>query len=610
MEEGSLAVVILPTYHDVLQNQNQLFGSCHAKSEEMENTGKKNEDLAIVILPNYLDQHESIRQPPAPPVSKKKRNIKALSNRNEVAEWKQDLLQPVNTESIPSLPRWKGHLLLGRKKYRNFVMLTLAMFLSILILNVVIGPINGAGGDVRFDGGQVAYSPLNDRFIEVNELYPCDPKIQSTGCRNTLTPFFQDSNSMPQGIYIDTVIPFFIVIVAMSSTVLLSKRMREQFSGARIEQAVGFDPRNPRKNELPEYAVRRLKSFYYSLLAVVPLLLIFLMLHLTIFQIDGEGYATEFDGIVPVNYPDDPEMILHPGDIYACDASIQLGSCDFVIKPTISGSWIAPLGIYPVHVIIMILLVIGLLSSYAISVELQRGGMHSRFYTKQQIGLHSGKFGLEFYRDMITRGTKAIEINHKFDNKPQTLFQRVNHILKAIVHQIDRFITKIVSVVRRKKYRESDGIFDPSRVNYFSKVSLIEHKISETYTFASFICPNPVVRGKIVPLTRLYPFDLLRPKIFKTDKTFNRIKSNPLRRRPIIRGAKTPSLRKASIKARRSQNYRVKFGKVEVDKIPFQFIHVDEKTADKYRSGSHEEGVLFVHDRKDHDILVDLSKLG
>ena len=151
---------------------------------------------------------------------------------------------------------------------------------------------------------------------------------------------------MPQGIYIDTAIAFLIVIAAMASTILVSKRMREQFNGVKIEQAVGFDPRSPEKNKLSEYTANRLKSIHYSLLAVVPLLLIFLMLHLTIFHIDGEGYATEYDGIVPVNYPDNPEMLLFPGDVYACDASIQLGSCDFVIKPTISGSWIAPLGIY------------------------------------------------------------------------------------------------------------------------------------------------------------------------------------------------------------------------------------------------------------------------
>lgn len=610
MEEGSLGVVILPTYHDVLQNQNQLFESAHEKLGEMENTGQKNEDLAIVILPDYLEQHESIIQPPPPPVSNKKRNKKTLSKRNEVAEWKQDLLQPVNIEPIPSLPRWKGHLLLGRKKYRDFVMLTLAMFLSILILNVVIGPINGAGGDVRFDGGQVAYSPLNERFIDVNELYPCDPKIQSTGCRNTLTPFFQDSNSMPQGIYIDTVIAFFIVIVAMYSTVLLSKRIREQFNGVRIEQAIGFDPWNPRKNELPENAVRRLKSLYYSLLAVVPLLVIFLMLHLTIFHIDGEGYATEFDGIVPVNYPDDPKMLLYPGDIYACETSIQLGSCDFVIKPTISGSWIAPLGIYPVHVIMMILLLIGILGSHAISVELQRGGMHSQFYKKQEIGLRSGKFGLEFYRDMIVRGVKAIEVNHKFDKTPQTLFQSLTHVFKIAINLINRFISRILSVLRWKKHRKSDGIFDPKRVNYFTRVSLKEHTCSGTYPFESLNSPSPVVRGKIVSLTRLYPFELLRPKSFKPTRSFNRIKRTPLRMRPMIRGRKTPSVRKPLIKARRSQNYRVKFGKVEVDKVPFKFLHVDEKTAQKYKSGSHEEGVLFVHDRNDHDVLVNISKLG
>jgi len=599
-DDDELSIVILPTYHDVLLNQARFSESTHGESGELQNTVEKSDDLAIVILPDYLEQHKSIKQPPPPQIRKKKGNKKLSSSPNEAAEWKRDLLQPVMTPPIPSLPRWKGNLLLGRKKYRDFVMLTMTMILSILILNVVIGPINGAGGDARFDGEQVAYSPLNERYIEANELYPCDPKIQSTGCRNTLTPFFQDSDSMPQGIYMDTGIAFFVVIAAMSSTVLLSKKMREQFNGVKIEQAVGFDPRNPEKNKQRENTANRLKSFYYSLLAVVPLLLIFLMLHFTIFQIDGEGYATEYDGIVPVNYPNNPEMVLFPGDIYPCDASIQLGSCDFVIKPTISGSWISPLGIYPVHIIMITLLIIGLISSYAISVELQRGRLHSQFYTKQVIGLHSGKFGLEFYKDMIDRGTKAIEISHIFDKRPRTIFQWLIHFFKTILNQIGRL----------KKYRKSDGIFDPTKVNYFSKVTLIEHMMSESYTFGTFNSPSPVQRGKIVPLTRLYPFKLLQPKKFKPTIIFDRIKRNSLRMRPMIRGQKTPSRRKPLIKPRRSQNYRVKFGRVEVDKIPFKFVHVDEKTAQHYKSGSHEEGVLFVHDQKDNYVLVDISKLG
>ena len=610
MEDDDLAVVVLPSYLDVLQDQDRPSESGHGNAAHSQNSLEKSEELAIVILPDYLEQHESIIQPPPPPIGNKRKSKKSMSNQNEAGEWKKDLLQPVNTDPMPSLPRWKGNLLLGRKKYRNFVMLTLTMLLSILILNVVIGPINGVGGDVRFDGEQVAYSPLNDRFIEINELYPCDPKIQSTGCRNTLTPFFQDSDSMPQGIYIDTVIAFLIVIAAMASTILVSKRMREQFNGVKIEQAVGFDPRIPEKNKLSEYTANRLKSIHYSLLAVVPLLLIFFMLHLTIFHIDGEGYATEYDGIVPVNYPDNPEMLLFPGDVYACDASIQLASCDFVIKPTISGSWIAPLGIYPVHVIMLTLLIIGLVCSYAISVELQRGRLHSQYYTKQEIGLRSGKFGLEFYRDMISRGVKAIEVNHKFDKTPQTLFQSLTHVFKTTINRINRFISRILSVLRWKKHRKSDGIFDPKRVNYFSRVSLKEHISSETYPFESLNSPSPVARGKIVSLTRLYPFELLRPKSFKPTRSFNRIKRSPLRMRPMIRGRKTPSVQKPSIKARRSQNYRVKFGKVEVDKVPFKFVHVDEKTAQKYKSGSQEEGVLFVHDRNDHDVLVDISKLG
>ena len=167
MGDDDLAIVVLPTYHDVLQEQGRPLGSGQESSGNLQHTLVKSEELAIVILPDYLEQHESIIQPPPPPIPKKKKSKKSLSNQNDAAEWKKDLLQPVNTVPLPSLPRWKGNLLLGRKKYRNFAMLTLTMLLSILILNVVIGPINGVGGDVRFDGEQVAYSPLNNRFIEI-----------------------------------------------------------------------------------------------------------------------------------------------------------------------------------------------------------------------------------------------------------------------------------------------------------------------------------------------------------------------------------------------------------------------------------------------------------
>ena len=97
------------------------------------------------------------------------------------------------------------------------------------------------------------------------------------------------------------------------------------------------------------------------------------------------------------------------------------------------------------------LLIIGLVCSYAISVELQRGRLHSQYYTKQKIGLRSGKFGLEFYRDMIDRGVKAIEVNHKFDKTPQTLFQNLAHVFKTAIYRINRFISRILSVLRWKE---------------------------------------------------------------------------------------------------------------------------------------------------------------
>ncbi|MBP65854.1 MAG: hypothetical protein CMA67_01200, partial [Euryarchaeota archaeon] len=68
MEDDDLAVVVLPTYLDFLQDQDRPSESGHANASHSQNSLEKSEELAIVILPDYLEQHESIIQPPPPPI--------------------------------------------------------------------------------------------------------------------------------------------------------------------------------------------------------------------------------------------------------------------------------------------------------------------------------------------------------------------------------------------------------------------------------------------------------------------------------------------------------------------------------------------------------------
>ncbi len=89
--------------------------------------------------------------------------------------------------------------------------------IAILLVNGLIGPVDGSGGTVFYEPNNVV--PPFD--IAEGDPYPCDVKYQEGGCDNSLTPFAGDSSSMPKGFYWDGILFILLSVMGMISSLFL-----------------------------------------------------------------------------------------------------------------------------------------------------------------------------------------------------------------------------------------------------------------------------------------------------------------------------------------------------------------------------------------------------
>ena len=133
------------------------------------------------------------------------------------------------------------------KNYENvFPVLYVLGVLGILLfsVNAMFGPINGSAGTIAFDGDvttrydftwddqgikdMVTSSgyELSD-MVDPGQAYPCDPDIQKSECRNTLTPLAGASSSMPKGWYWDGIIGLLFSLGIIGGTTITQKQIKE-----------------------------------------------------------------------------------------------------------------------------------------------------------------------------------------------------------------------------------------------------------------------------------------------------------------------------------------------------------------------------------------------
>ena len=94
---------------------------------------------------------------------------------------------------------------------------SLALLLVLVLVNGLIGPVNGEGGKVELEMTQAHIDAFGESYYDGNtgetyfegDVYDCEPSVQEGKCRNSLTPFAGVSDgegglkSMPKGFYAD-----------------------------------------------------------------------------------------------------------------------------------------------------------------------------------------------------------------------------------------------------------------------------------------------------------------------------------------------------------------------------------------------------------------------
>ena len=118
---------------------------------------------------------------------------------------------------------WQKFLM---KQYENvfpIMYVFFALLIAGLLVNALVGPVDGSGGNVAFDGEVYEYSIENGMTVQPGEIYPCDKSIQVSNCANSLTPLAGEngSSSMPKNFYWDGIVGLILSTAMLFGSVYL-----------------------------------------------------------------------------------------------------------------------------------------------------------------------------------------------------------------------------------------------------------------------------------------------------------------------------------------------------------------------------------------------------
>lgn len=95
-----------------------------------------------------------------------------------------------------------------------------ALMLILVLVNALVGPVDGTGGAVVYEPMQSGLVP-ND--VNPGDVFPCDEKYQEGGCSNSLTPFSgkNGASSMPKGFYADGIVFMILSLIGLTSSLFM-----------------------------------------------------------------------------------------------------------------------------------------------------------------------------------------------------------------------------------------------------------------------------------------------------------------------------------------------------------------------------------------------------
>jgi len=95
-----------------------------------------------------------------------------------------------------------------------------ALMLILVLVNALVGPVDGSGGAVVYEPMQSGLVP-ND--VNPGDVFPCDEKYQEGGCSNSLTPFSgkDGASSMPKGFYVDGIVFMILSLIGLTLSLFM-----------------------------------------------------------------------------------------------------------------------------------------------------------------------------------------------------------------------------------------------------------------------------------------------------------------------------------------------------------------------------------------------------
>jgi len=95
-----------------------------------------------------------------------------------------------------------------------------ALMLILVLVNALVGPVDGSGGAVVYEPMQSGLVP-ND--VNPGDVFPCDEKYQEGGCSNSLTPFSgkNGASSMPKGFYFDGIVFMILSLIGLTASLFM-----------------------------------------------------------------------------------------------------------------------------------------------------------------------------------------------------------------------------------------------------------------------------------------------------------------------------------------------------------------------------------------------------
>ncbi|HJM19925.1 MAG TPA: hypothetical protein QF802_05675 [Candidatus Thalassarchaeaceae archaeon] len=123
---------------------------------------------------------------------------------------------------------WQRFLMRHYENLFPIAYVLVALFIGVWVVNGLIGPVDGSGGPVAFDGDSTVWVGGIEP-VEPGEIYQCDKDFQESKCRNSLTPLAGDegSSSMPKGFYWDGIMFMILGFIGGIGILLLQMQTKK-----------------------------------------------------------------------------------------------------------------------------------------------------------------------------------------------------------------------------------------------------------------------------------------------------------------------------------------------------------------------------------------------